>query len=133
MKPKQAWLVKSEPSDYSFEQLLAEGRVVWDGIRNYEARKYLSQMRVGDPVLFYHASPEKAIVGLAVVSRAAFPDPKDFRWLAVELSPQRPFRNPLSLAYLKAHYSTLPLIRRPRLSVMPIDATTFEQLCQEGT
>lgn len=130
-----AWLVKSEPAEYSFDQLLTEGQVVWDGIRNYEARKYLAQMQVGDPVLFYHAAPEKAIVGLAVVTRAAFPDPADAQWLAVELSPQRPFARPIPLSYLKTHpaYNTLPLVRRPRLSVMPIDLATFERLCQEAS
>lgn len=128
------WLVKSEPEEYSFQDLAQEGRVIWDGVRNFQARRYLAQMQVGDKVLFYHSVQEKAIVGLAQVVRAAFPDPHDSRWLAVELAYLAPLK-PITLAQIKGDpmLQNLLLIRQPRLSVMPVPEELFQYICQLGS
>src|SRR5579863_1148239 len=98
------WLVKSEPSAYSYAQLESDGRTAWTGVRNYEARNNLQAMAVGDRCLFYHSVEEKAVVGVARVVKAAYPDKtakKGEEWLAVDLVPDRRLRHPLELATIK--------------------------------
>ena len=86
--PSSFWLVKSEPSTYSYADLERDGKTVWDGVRNFTARGHLKEMKVGDPVFFYHSQEGKAVVGVAQVAREAFPDASDpsGRFVAVELS-----------------------------------------------
>ncbi|MGQ9864445.1 MAG: EVE domain-containing protein, partial [Bacteroidia bacterium] len=129
-----AWLVKSEPQEYSFQDLAQEGRVVWDGVRNFQARRYLAQMQMGDKVLFYHSVQEKAIVGLAQVVRTAFPDPQNARWLAVELAYLAPL-HPIPLTRIKSDpkLQKLLLVRQPRLSVMPVPEELFHYICYLGS
>ena len=79
------WMVKTEPSSYSWEDFQAKGEDIWDGVRNYQARNFLKEMHLGDPVLFYHSGKDKAVVGIAEVSEEAFSDPKDADWVAVKL------------------------------------------------
>jgi len=119
-----SFLLKTEPETYSFDRLLAERVTVWDGVRNHEAKNNLARMREGERVFVYHSGEERAIVGLAKVTRAAFPDPTDEsgRWLAVELHAERRLALPVTLARLKEdeRFARMLLVTRPRLSVMPL-------------
>jgi predicted RNA-binding protein with PUA-like domain len=125
------WLVKSEPESYSWEDLELKGEDIWDGIRNYQARNYLKEMMVGELVLFYHSGKEKAIVGLAKVSQAAFDDPNDKEqkgWVAVRLKAEKSLLNPVSLNQMKKieAFSTMALFRQARLSVLKVEKLHFE-------
>jgi len=126
------WLVKSEPSTYSWDDLVRDGKTVWDGVRNPEARNNLAAMKPGDRVLVYHSGDDKAVVGIAKVVRAAFPDPKadDPKWLAVELAPLKPLARGVTLAEIKAEkkLAKIPLVTRGRLSVMALDAKAFDAI-----
>ena len=124
------WLVKQEPEAYPWSQLAVDGYTTWTGVRNFQARNFLREMAVGDTVLYYHSVTEKCVVGIATVSREAFPDPTtdEGDWSAVELRPARPLTNPVSLARIKAEpqLSKLPLLRQSRLSVLPVTHEEFE-------
>ena len=124
------WLVKSEPSTYSWQRFVEEGGTRWDGVRNPAARANLGAMKKGDAVLFYHSGEGKAVVGLARVTREAYPDPADERWLAVDLEPVRPLERGVPLAEIKAEraFASHPLVRQPRLSVMPMAKPEFERI-----
>jgi predicted RNA-binding protein with PUA-like domain len=130
------WLVKSEPTSYAWEQLVKDGRTVWDGVRNPLARQHLAAMHPGDLVLYYHSNVGKEVVGIARVVRAAYPDPKDAsgRWLVVDVEPVRPLAEPVSLATIKADpaFEGLALIRQSRLSVMPVSKPHFERILALG-
>lgn len=126
------WLVKSEPSTYSYADLVRDGRTVWDGVRNPEARNHLAAMRRGDLALFYHSGESRAVVGVAQVVRESFPDPKadDPKWLAVELAPVQALAREVTLAEVKAdaRLAKIPLVTRSRLSVMPLEPAAFERI-----
>jgi predicted RNA-binding protein with PUA-like domain len=121
------WLVKSEPESYSFDQLCADKKTAWTGVRNFTARNNLKAMKEGDEVFFYHSVTEKAIVGLAKVSRKAYRDPtieadeKDL-WLCVDLQAGKRFARPVTLEQIKkvASLQELVLLRQARLSVQPV-------------
>ena len=118
------WLLKSEAEDYAWQDLGRERRTVWDGVRNAEARKNLARMRVGERAFFYHSGSARAIVGIAKIVRASFPDPADPRWLAVEIAPAKALRRAVSLSELRglgAVFADMPLLTRPRLSVQPVE------------
>ena len=121
---KRYWLMKSEPEAYSFDRLVAEGRTVWDGVRNYRARNNLQAMKVGDEALFYHSVSEKQIVGIVRISRAGLPDPRDDSgtWAAVEIEPGERFAKPVTLAEIKAEPSlaAMELVKLSRLSVAEV-------------
>lgn len=129
MSDIQTWLVKSEPSTYSFDDLVRDGSTVWDGVRNYTARIHLMEMKLGDPVLFYHSQDGKAVVGIAEVSREAFPDATDEtgRFVAVELTPVRALKRPVTLEAMKENpaLAELKMIRQGRLSVSPVTASEW--------
>lgn len=118
------WLVKSEPETYSFEDLQKDGRTVWDGVRNFAAAGHLKAMKVGDQVFFYHSQEGKDVVGVAQVSKEAFPDTTDpkGKFVAVELTPVRKLPRPVTLADMKATpaLSEMPMLRQGRLSVSPV-------------
>ncbi|WP_293479676.1 EVE domain-containing protein [Phenylobacterium sp.] len=120
------FLVKSEPETYGYDDLERDGATVWDGVRNFTARGHLNEMQVGDQVLFYHSGEGKAVVAIAAVSRAAFPDASDEtgRFVAVELKPVRRLKSPVGLADMKANpaLADLKMIRQGRLSVSPVTA-----------
>ena len=124
------WLVKQEPEKYSFDDLLRDGKTIWDGVRNYQARNNLRVMRVGDRVLFYHSVSEKAVVGLAEVSKEEFPDPNDEKWIAVEIAPVEKFAKAVTLDAIKAEKSleNIALINQSRLSVMPLTKAEFKTI-----
>jgi len=130
------WLVKSEPAEYSYDDLVAEGVGMWDGVRNYAARKHLRGMEIGDLVLFYHSRQGLEIVGIAEVMKAAYPDPTAEKgdWSAVDLKAIKPFSKPVSLKVIKATpaLQDLALVRIGRLSVMPVAAEHFDLLLEMG-
>jgi predicted RNA-binding protein with PUA-like domain len=118
------WLMKSEPVKYGFEDLVRDGRTVWDGVRNNQAALYLKAMRLGDRAFFYHSNLGLAVVGVAEISREAFLDPTDpkGRFVAVEVTPVRALANPVTLAAMKAEprLAGMAMFRQFRLSVTPI-------------
>jgi len=118
------WLVKSEPAKYGFSDLQRDGKTVWDGVRNNQAALNLKAMKVGDQVFYYHSQEGLEIVGIAEVSKEAFPDPTDKtgRFVAVELKPVRPLPRPVTLAEIKQTpaLAGMTMLRLFRLSVTPI-------------
>ena len=132
----QYWLVKSEPAAYAWADLVREGATAWTGVRNYQARGHLQAMRRGDQVLFYESVTTKAVVGLATVTRPAFPDPTAAEpgWVAVELAAVRPLPSPVTLAQVKATpaLAAVALLRQSRHSVMPLRPAEFTQLGRLG-
>ena len=130
------WLVKSEPSAYSWEQFVADGQTAWTGVRNYAARLHLNGMKTGDEVLFYHSSEGMAVMGIAEVIKEKFPDPttNDERWVAVELKPKMPLKKAVTLQQIKAEkkLKNTGLIRIGRLSVMPLQKEEFDLIIKMG-
>ncbi len=126
------WLIKSEPSAYAFARLQADGRTEWTGIRNFEARNNLRAMAVGDLCLYYHSVDEKAVVGIARVSRAARADPTapGEDWASVEVEPVEPLAFPVTLERIRAdaRFGTFQLLTRGRLSVVPVSAAHFARV-----
>lgn len=116
------WLVKEEPENYSYSQLVADGRTVWAGVRNPVAQKNLRAMKKGDRVFFYHTGKEKAVVGTASVAVEAYPDPANANLVVVELAAGKALKRPVTLAEIKAdkRFASMPLVRIPRLSVQPV-------------
>lgn len=129
------WLVKQEPATYSFDDLLKEGKTVWDGVRNFQARNNLRAMKTGDKVLFYHSGAQKAVAGLAEISREGFPDPTDENWTAVEIKPVEKFKKVVSLEEIKSEKSLeiIALIKQSRLSVVPLTKIEFETIMKLRT
>ena len=129
---KRYWLVKSEPSAYSWDDLVREGRTSWTGVRNFTARNNLRSMQAGDQVLFYHSVVGKEIVGMAEVKRTAFPDPtaKEGDWSAVELVPKNALKRPVTLEEIKQipKLKEMALLRLSRLSVQPVSAGEFREI-----
>ena len=124
------WLVKSEPSVYSWDQLVAEKQTCWSGVRNYAARINLNNVKKGDEVLFYHSNEGVEIVGIAKVAKEAYPDPTtdDNRWVAVDIRPVRKLKKPVPLAVLKAdkRFADMDLVRLGRLSVQTVKSAEWE-------
>jgi predicted RNA-binding protein with PUA-like domain len=121
------WMVKTEPGSYSWEDFVKKGEDVWDGVRNYQARNFLKEMRQGEPVLFYHSGKDKAVVGVAEVSAEAFPDTKDEAWVAVSLKTKQALKNPVTLETIKseAGLTEMLMLRQSRLSVMSVTKEEF--------
>jgi predicted RNA-binding protein with PUA-like domain len=126
------WMVKQEPSAYSWNQFVQDGQTAWTGVRNYQARIHLRGMRAGDQVLFYHSVVGKEIVGLAEVAREAYPDPtaEDGDWVCVDLVPAKTLARPVTLDEIKSTpaLSDLPLLKQSRLSVMSLTSAQFSKL-----
>ena len=121
------WLVKTEPDSYSWSALVKDKKTVWDGVRNFQARSHLKKMEKGDMVFVYHTGDEKAIVGMAHVTKPAYPDPKDAEWVVVELAPDKPLKKPVTLAQIKSdkRLTDMVLVRASRLSVQPVKPAEF--------
>jgi len=130
------WLVKQEPETYSWDDFVRDGRTDWTGVRNFQARNNLRQMKVGDRVLFYHSGTGKCVVGIAEVAKAAYPDPTadDPQWVAAELKPLKLLKEAGPLASIRYHarLGNLPLIRQSQLSVMPLTKEEFETILAMG-
>jgi len=134
---KSFWLVKQEPSSYSWSDFVAEGETSWTGVRNYAARNNLRKMRKGDEVLFYHSGEEKAVVGIAKVMRTAYRDStaKEGDWSAVDLASVKPLRRPVTLREIKSNprLTEIALVRQSRLSVMPLAESEFREILKIAT
>ena len=123
-------MVKQEPEEYSWDDFVKEGKTDWTGVRNFQARNNLRDMKKGDKVLFYHSVTGKEIVGIAAVSKANFPDPTDEKWLAVELTPTKPLKKTVTLAQIKANLAlaNIGLLRQSQLSVMGLTKDEFDEI-----
>ncbi|MBA3848904.1 MAG: EVE domain-containing protein [Opitutus sp.] len=132
----QYWLVKQEPGDFPWDDFVRDGRTAWTGVRNYAARNHLKAMAAGDLVFFYHSGEQKAVVGLAKVERAHYPDPTadEDGWVAVDLVPVKPLRRPIALAEIKADAALkgMEFVRISRLSVSPVRSAEAARLKKLG-
>ncbi len=132
------WLVKSEPSVWSFNDQKKAGfkGTIWDGVRNYQAANYLKQMKSNDLCFFYHSNEDKKIIGIVKIIKSAFIDPtdKEKKFVAVKVAYYKDLVEPVSLANIKENkeISHLPLIKQSRLSVMPIDSKSWKIICKMG-
>jgi len=129
---KQFWLVKQEPSSYSWSDFVADGETSWTGVRNFAARNNLRRMQKGDEVLFYHSGEDKAVVGIAKVTRTAYADTtaKEGDWSTVDLTAVKPLRRLVTLQEIRSNsqLKTIPLVRQSRLSVMPLRESEFREI-----
>lgn len=129
---KKFWLVKQEPSAYSWADFVADGKTSWTGVRNYTAHNNLRAMRKGDAAFFYHSVTEKAIVAMARVIREAYPDPtaKEGDWSAVDLAPDKALSRPVTLDEIKRNprLKEMALLRLSRLSVQPVTSAEFQEI-----
>ena len=127
---KRYWLVKQEPSSYSWTDFVADGATNWTGVRNFQARNNLRAMRKGDAVLFYHSVTDKAAIGIAEVVREAYRDPtaKEGDWSAVDIRPLKALNQPVSLEQIKTEplLRNIPLLKNSRLSVQSLEKSAFE-------
>ncbi len=129
---KKYWLVKQEPSAYSWTDFVADGKTSWTGVRNYTARNNLREMRKGDSVLYYHSVTDKAVIGIAKVLREAYPDSTatEGDWSAVDLAPEKALRRPVTLDEIKGNprLKDIALLRLSRLSVQPLASAAFQEI-----
>lgn len=128
------YLMKTEPSEYSFDDLVREKKTLWTGVTNPTARKHIAEMKVGDEVVVYHTGNERTAVGLAMVSAGPSPDPENPKSLIVEIKAKGRLRKPLTLEEIKAlpEFAESPLLRIGRLSVVPLTQVQFQLLCGSG-
>lgn len=128
------WLIKSEPSTYSWDQFVKEGETFWDGVRNYAARNHLRAMKKGDEVFFYHSSEGLEIVGVAKVVKEAYQDPstKEAAWLAVDFKAVKKLTRPVTMQEMKLdkRLKDMALIRLGRLSVQPVTEKEWEAVIE---
>ena len=124
------WMVKQEPDAYSWDDFVKDGATDWTGVRNFQARNNLKAMKKGDKVFFYHSNIGKEVVGIAEVSKEAFPDPTDEKWVATELKPIKPLKNAVTLTAMKANFALaeLKLIRQSQLSVSPVTKDQYDEI-----
>ena len=134
---RHLWLVKFAPFRTSWSEIVRRGIFTLRGVRSPQARNYIADMRVHDPVLFYHSQQELKVVGLMEVIREAYPDPTSLhrQWLTCDFRPVKTLSHPITLAEIKANpvLKTLPLVRQPRLSVMPVTQAEFEEILAIGS
>jgi predicted RNA-binding protein with PUA-like domain len=133
---RQYWLMKTEPFKYSWATLVRDGKAMWDGVRNYEARNSLRAMKVGDVALFYHSNEGKAVVGVARIERDAYPDPTapGEDWSVVDLEPVVPLKVPVTLDAIRSEpdLAEIALLKRSRLSVVPVSKEHFDKILKMG-
>lgn len=130
------FLVKSEPYKYAFDALVRDKKTRWDGVRNFEARNHLRAMAAGDLLLFYHSNEGKAVVGVAKVVRTAYADPtaEDGDWSAVDVAPVKALKEPVTLEAIRGDekLAEMLLLRRSRLSVVPVTPAEFKRVLELG-
>jgi predicted RNA-binding protein with PUA-like domain len=130
------WLMKSEPSSYSWDQLVGEGRTSWNGVRNFQASNNLKAMKKGDRAFFYHSGEGPQIVGVCEILREYYPDPTDKagRFGMVDVGPVKPLKKPVTLAAIKAEsqLKTFALVRQGRLSVLPVTEAEWKLIAAMG-
>ncbi len=132
------WMMKTEPGEFSFDDLIKDKKTMWDGVRNYQARNNMKAMKKGDHVLIYHSVTEKAVAGIAKVIKEHYPDPVDNEkgaWVLVDIAPVKPLKKKVSLAEIKATESlqTMLLIKQSRLSVCPVTKREFDIVVKMGS
>lgn len=131
------WLMKTEPETYSYDDMVKEKKAVWDGVRNYQARNNMKEMKKGDQVLIYHSVSDKEVAGIAEVVKEHYPDPTtdDTRWVAVDLKPVRKLKKAVSLQEVKADSAleNIALVRHSRLSVMPLKKAEYDRILEKGS
>ena len=128
------WLMKSEPFVWSWDQQVAAKVAPWTDVRNYQARNNMKAMKKGDRAFFYHSSKGLEIVGILEIVKEHYPDPKDIRFVLVDVTARKPFKTPVKLAELKAHpaLEDMAMIRQSRLSVSPVTAPEWKIICAMG-
>jgi predicted RNA-binding protein with PUA-like domain len=128
------WLMKSEPSSYSWADLVRDGGTLWDGVRNNAARLHLRAMQAGDEALFYQSMEDRSVVGIMRITGPGQPDGDDGSWVKVPVEPVRPLANPVTLAAIKAEpkLAKMELIRQSRLSVAPVRKEEWELILEMG-
>lgn len=128
------WLMKSEPFEWSWDQQVAAGTAPWTGVRNYQARNFMKDMKKDDMSFFYHSSKGLEIVGIVEVVREHYPDPEDERFVLIDVKAGQAFRSHVPLADIKAVDSLqdMRLICQPRLSVMPVSTAEWKKICAMG-
>lgn len=132
------WLFKSEPSTWSWDDQVAKGDAgeEWDGVRNYQARNFMREMKIGDRGFFYHSQKEKSVVGIVEVCAESHPDSttEDDRWECVDIKAVRPFAKPVSLDQIKAdpRLEEMVLVKNSRLSVQPVSEAEWTAVCALG-
>jgi predicted RNA-binding protein with PUA-like domain len=124
------WVLKTEPSEYGYSDLVRDGRTRWEGVSNPVALKHLRSMLEGDDALIYHTGNEKALVGVARIASAPYPDPSDAKLVVVDVEPVKPLPRAVTLAEIKAEpaFAELGLVRVPRLSVVPVEPAQWKRL-----
>ncbi len=136
MAQKNYWLVKTEPGAFSYQDLEKTGWTHWDGVRNHQAKKNLSAMKVGDLVLIYHSVTSKEVVGVGKITKEAYPDPTDEtkKWVAVRVEPVQALKQPVSLQMVKETpaLADIALVRQARLSVMLLTEAAFQKILDLG-
>ena len=124
------WLIKSEPFKYSFDQFMVDKKTFWDGVRNYQARNNLREMKKGDLLLFYHSNEGKEVVGIAKILKEAYQDPTtdDANWVVVDVAPVKKLKNPVTLEMVKKdkRLENMALVKLMRLSVQPVKKEEFD-------
>ncbi|MEQ8242064.1 EVE domain-containing protein [Fulvivirga sp.] len=130
------WLMKSEPNTYGWADLVKDKKTFWDGVRNYQARNNMKEMKVGDLALYYHSVNEKCVVGIAKIVKEYYQDPTtdDDRWVVVDIAPVQELKNPVTLAMVKAEerLSEMVLVKNSRLSVQPVKKEEFDLIIGMG-
>lgn len=130
------WLLKSEPFKYSWDQLVADKRTHWDGVRNFQARNNLQAMKKGDQAFFYHSNEGLQVVGIVEIAREFYPDPTDEtgKFGMVDVKPVKPLKTPVTLAAIKAEkkLAEFGLVRQGRLSVVPVSEAEWKLICKMG-
>jgi predicted RNA-binding protein with PUA-like domain len=122
------WLVKSEPGTFSWDDLVRDKKTVWDGVRNFQARNNLKNMKKGDLAFFYHSGEDKAIVGIGKIIKEGYPEPNDNDWIAVDIAADKKLKKPVTLAQIKAdkRLVNMVLVKASRLSVQPVKTEEFD-------
>ena len=122
------WLMKTEPGTFSWDDLVSDKKTGWDGVRNFQARNNLKAMKKGDEAFIYHSNDDKAVIGIAKITKEGYPDPKDNEWIAVEIAPVKKLKKPITLAQIKAdkRLSNMVLVKSSRLSVQPVKSEEFD-------
>jgi predicted RNA-binding protein with PUA-like domain len=132
----QYWLMKSEPSAYSWEQLNKDGKTNWSGVRNFQAAANLKAMKKGDHAFFYHSNEGLAVVGICEIVKEAYPDPSDKtgKFVQVDVKPVAPMKQPVTMSEIKATpgLSDMVLVKNSRLSVQPVTAAQWKAVCKMG-
>jgi predicted RNA-binding protein with PUA-like domain len=128
------WLLKSDPEDYGFDDLVKDGKAVWDGVSNNLALQNMRKMKKGDVILIYHTGDEKALVGVAIAASNPYPDPKadNEKLVVIDLKPKKRVKRAVSLSEIKAlpEFADFQLVKMPRLSVMPVSLDQYQRLAE---